>query len=249
MALLTISGDPASRWEEVAHGAAQLLGYALVTEGRLAQWVAREFGDAAIPPRLWAPAAVSVLAPIAREHHLVIAVDGAEHFFRPMPSLFCVRVEAPQTQRVGNLMLDRRLEKDEATAALAELDRAQKLAATKVIKAIDKARPEVVIDVEILEVDRARLREYGLQVATPGSAGLAPGLDVNSQALSLQSLRNLTQADALVEGVLQPEAPREGETVVVAAEGVEAVVAFAVVVHRADLAEDGKAVEHWGGRS
>ena len=35
-------------------------------------------------------------------------------------------------------------------------------AAARVIAAIDKARPEVVIDVELLEVDRTRLREYGL---------------------------------------------------------------------------------------
>ena len=45
MALLTISGDPASRWEEVAHGAAQLLDFELVTETRLAQWMTEEFGD------------------------------------------------------------------------------------------------------------------------------------------------------------------------------------------------------------
>ena len=36
MALLTISGDPASRWEDVAHATAQLLRFELVTEARLA---------------------------------------------------------------------------------------------------------------------------------------------------------------------------------------------------------------------
>ena len=38
-------------------------------------------------------------------------------------------------------------------------------AASRVIAAIDKARPEVVIDVEVLEVDRGKLSEFGLQVA------------------------------------------------------------------------------------
>ena len=33
---------------------------------------------------------------------------------------------------------------------------------------IDKARPEVLIDVELLEVSRNRLAEYGLQFASPG---------------------------------------------------------------------------------
>ena len=35
-------------------------------------------------------------------------------------------------------------------------------AAVKLITAIDKARPEVIIDVELLEVDRTKLHEYGL---------------------------------------------------------------------------------------
>src|SRR5258705_6879215 len=110
MALLTISGEPGSRWEEVAHGAAQLLAYELVTESRLSQWMKEEFGDAAVPARAWCPAAVSVLARLAQQHHLVIAVEGAEELFRPMPSLFRTHVEAPHAQRVGNVMLDRRLE-------------------------------------------------------------------------------------------------------------------------------------------
>ena len=126
MALLTISGDPASRWEEVAHGTAQLLGFELVTESRLSQWLAEEFGDAALPGRAWCPAAVSVLARLAKEHHLVIAVEGAEELFRPMPLLLRSRVETPQAQRIGNLMLQERLEKPQAAARLEELDAAQK---------------------------------------------------------------------------------------------------------------------------
>jgi hypothetical protein len=122
MALLTISGDPASRWEEVAHGAAQLLGFELVTEARLAHWMAEEFGDAAIPGRAWRPAATAVLTRLATEHHLVVAVDGAEHLFPPLPLLLRARVLAPDTQSAGNLMLDQRLEKPEALARLRELD-------------------------------------------------------------------------------------------------------------------------------
>ena len=50
------------------------------------------------------------------------------------------------------------------------------------IAAIDKARPEVVIDVELLEVDRTRLLEYGLQIASPGTsnpAGISGSVDIN----------------------------------------------------------------------
>lgn len=126
MALLTISGSPASRWEEVAHGAAQLLGFPLITESRLAQGIAREFGDIAIPARAWAPAAICVLAPQAREQHLVIAVDGAGELFGATPSVFRVCVEAPDARRAGNLMVDRGLDKAAAVAGLRDLDLARK---------------------------------------------------------------------------------------------------------------------------
>ena len=52
-------------------------------------------------------------------------------------------------------------------------------AAGRLIAAIDKARPEVVIDVELLEIDRSRLHEYGLQIASPlaeGSEGSPTGI-------------------------------------------------------------------------
>jgi general secretion pathway protein D len=74
-------------------------------------------------------------------------------------------------------------------------------AAARLISAIDKARPEVVIDVELLEVDRTRLREFGLQIASPGSEGINGAIDVNRDGLTLQDLSNLTRADAFVTGV------------------------------------------------
>ncbi len=74
-------------------------------------------------------------------------------------------------------------------------------AASRLIAAIDKARPEVVIDVELLEVDRTRLREYGLQIASPGSDGISGAVDVNRDGLTLQDLSNLTRADVFVTGV------------------------------------------------
>jgi general secretion pathway protein D len=70
------------------------------------------------------------------------------------------------------------------------------------LAAFDKARPEVVVDVEVLEVNRTRLQEYGLQIASPGSSGIDGAADVNqSGGVSLQSLRNLSQADVLMTGI------------------------------------------------
>ena len=123
MALLTISGEPASRWEEVAHCAARLLNFDLVTEARLNPWTADEFGDA-VPDRVWRPAVVSILARMAASHHLVIAVPGAEGLFRSLPIVFRAAVVAPEARRVGNLMLDQRLERPAARKELAALDAA-----------------------------------------------------------------------------------------------------------------------------
>ena len=74
-------------------------------------------------------------------------------------------------------------------------------AAARIISAIDKAKPEVVIDVELLEVNRSRLKEYGLQIASPGQPGINGSADVNRDGLTLDSLRNLTAADVFLSGV------------------------------------------------
>lgn len=122
MALLTISGEPASRWEEVAHGAAQLLQFELVTETRLEQWMAQEFGAAPVPDRAWRLAVVSILARMAMEHHLVIAVTGAEAVFAAMPMMLRAGVIAPSARRIGNVMVDQRMDRPAAQKALAALD-------------------------------------------------------------------------------------------------------------------------------
>jgi len=75
------------------------------------------------------------------------------------------------------------------------------LAARRLVAAFDKARPEIVVDVEVLEVDRNRLREYGVQPATPGSAGIEGSFDVNREGLTLQDLRSLTAADILTTNI------------------------------------------------
>jgi len=75
-------------------------------------------------------------------------------------------------------------------------------AAGRIISAIDKARPEVVIDVELLEVDRTRLKEYGLQIASPGvPEGVSGTVDINREGMTLRDLRNLTQSDVFLTGL------------------------------------------------
>src|SRR5262249_61470365 len=78
-----------------------------------------------------------------------------------------------ETQDLMRLVLDaRRISPTTANNAITIKDTPERVAAAaRLISAIDKARPEVIIDVELLEVDRTKLLEYGLQLASPGSPG------------------------------------------------------------------------------
>lgn len=179
MALLTISGEPGSRWEEVAHGAARLLGFELVTEARLEQWLTQEFGEAAIPDRAWKPAVVTILARMAAANHLVVAIAGAEGLFGALPMLLRAGVVAPTARRIGNVMLDQRLERPEAREVLTKLDAdAQRLRRARLGRAKPVAEAfDIVLNAEhtdasqMTEILRAaaearRLAEHGLLPAS-----------------------------------------------------------------------------------
>jgi len=159
MALLTISGDPASRWEEVAQAVAQLLDFELVTETRLAQWMTEEFGEIPLPARVWAPAAVAVLARLAREHPLLIALDGAERLFRPAPWVMRARITTSDAHRVGKLMLDLRLEKSEALARLRELDAEQKRLRKARFKGVSADPESFDLTLSLTNMDAAQAAE------------------------------------------------------------------------------------------
>jgi len=89
-----------------------------------------------------------------------------------------------------------------ANNALTIKDTPERVAAAgRIIQAIDKARPEVVIDVELLEVNRTRLLEYGLQIASPGTAeptGINGAADINRPNFTLQDLANLSKSDVIL---------------------------------------------------
>jgi hypothetical protein len=154
MALVTISGDPASRWEEVAHAAAQLLQFELVTEARLAQWITEEFGQTPVPEKAWKPAAASILTRMATEHHLVIAIAGAESLLNALPMLLRAGIVAPEARRAGNVMIDQRLERPAALKMLADLDqeakRLRKARFGRIVKSFD-----VVLNMEFMDAPQA----------------------------------------------------------------------------------------------
>jgi len=118
-------------------------------------------------------------------------------------TFYLSNADLKETLDLLRIVIDnRRLAAVTGTNAIAIKDTPERiLAAGRIIGAIDKARPEVVIDVELLEVDRTRLQEYGLQIASPGEAGISGSADVNRSGMTLRNLRTLTQSDVFVAGV------------------------------------------------
>jgi general secretion pathway protein D len=117
-------------------------------------------------------------------------------------TFYISNIDLKETMDLLRLVLDaRRISPVTGTNALTIKDTPERIAAaSRVLAAIDKARPEVIIDVELLEVDRNRLTEYGLQLASAGSAGLNGSVGINqgvSGTVTLDKLKNLSASDVL----------------------------------------------------
>ena len=117
-------------------------------------------------------------------------------------TFYLSNADLKETIDILRIVVDaRRIAPLSATNAITIKDTPERIsAAGRIISAIDKARPEVIIDVELLEVDRTRLKEYGLQIATPGSPGLNGNISIDDP-LSLRQLRNLTQDNVFITGL------------------------------------------------
>jgi general secretion pathway protein D len=122
-------------------------------------------------------------------------------------TFYLSNADLKETMDLLRLVIDlRRIAPTSANNALTIKDTPERIAAAaRVLSAIDKARPEVIIDVELLEVDRTKELEYGLDLASPGTGGSAAGINGSasidsgtSGTISLRSLRSLTQSDVLL---------------------------------------------------
>ena len=121
-------------------------------------------------------------------------------------TFYLSNADLKETMDLLRMVLDaRRISPTTAINALTIKDTPERIAAAaRVLTAVDKARPEVIIDVELLEVDRTRLQEYGLQIASSGSPGINGSASINtgdSAGVNLHTLRNLTQTDLLFTGL------------------------------------------------
>jgi len=126
MALIAVSGHPGCRFEEVARLTAQRLQFELLTQSRIQSLVSEEFGTAAIPDHAYPILVASILAHLATEHHIVYCALGGELHARHFPGMLRVHVVAPENARIGNLMIDGRMERADARKQLHEMEAAQR---------------------------------------------------------------------------------------------------------------------------
>ncbi len=71
----------------------------------------------------------------------------------------------------------RRIAPHSATNALTIIDTPEKIAAAeRIISTIDNGRAELLIEMELFEVSRARLDQYGIQIRSAGSQGIATSI-------------------------------------------------------------------------
>jgi general secretion pathway protein D len=120
-------------------------------------------------------------------------------------TFFLSNADPKETMDLLRIVIDaRRIGMMQGTNAITLTDTAERIeAAGRLISMIDKARPEVLVDVELLEVSRNRLADYGLQFASPGNppTGINGIADVNRTGLSVNDLKNLTGSQILLSNV------------------------------------------------
>ncbi|HWQ55886.1 MAG TPA: cytidylate kinase family protein [Bryobacteraceae bacterium] len=176
MALIAVSGQAGCRFEEVARLASQRLGFELVTQSRMEGLVVAEFGlETAIPESAWADVTASILARLATEHHLVYCAEGAEQIYSHFHGMLRVRVVAPEPVRVGQLMVERRLERPAARRLLRDIEAAERdsrksrygLATVPphlfdLTLNAEALEPEQMLDLVTRAAETMRLKERGL---------------------------------------------------------------------------------------
>lgn len=176
MALLTISGEPGCRVEEVARLAALRLRFELVTESRLRELIAAEFGsEMSVPEKAWPSLVSLLLAHLATQSPLIVCVPGSELLLRDLsPVLRCYLV-AGEAHRIGMIMLEHQLERPAARQLLRQLERQLKETRKKRFgrSLIPPAAYDLILNLEQMDSEQA--------AALVAQAAQARGIEAESR--------------------------------------------------------------------
>ena len=179
MAVVTIAGEPGCRAEEAARRVAARIGFELLSESRLRQMVAEEFGgEAALPDKLYPAGLTVILARLACRHHTVICALGVELLVRQFPGALRVGLAASDRFQVGSLMVDHRLERPAAESLLKQLRQERRARRRRQFGRMDPLPGDfdLMVNAETLDADQLAelvertaqlhaLREQGLMMA------------------------------------------------------------------------------------
>jgi general secretion pathway protein D len=145
--------------------------------------------------RVTAPSTITAIPDTPAKHR--------EYEEEVVKTFYLSNADPKETMDLLRVVIDaRQIGPTTATNAITMRDTPERIAAAgRLIEAIDKARPEVIVDTELIEVNRARLNEFGLQLASPGSVGINGAADVNKPGLTLTDLAHLTSSDVFMTAV------------------------------------------------
>jgi hypothetical protein len=186
MAFIALSGEPGCRHVELARMAAQRLHCELITETDLESMIAAQFGESnrVLPHKAWPPLALSFLASLGLERHLLVCCTGAELLARDLAGAFRFHLVAPESIRVRNIAADCSLPRAQAKTRLRNLTAAQFL--TRKRRFGQKMSPLTSFDMILNAQSMAPAEMLDLLVSAVKSQGL-----MESGFLSVQAAAEL----------------------------------------------------------
>ncbi|MBL8294857.1 MAG: cytidylate kinase family protein [Bryobacterales bacterium] len=158
MAVIAVSGEAGCRIEEVARLAGLRLGFAYVSEATLRQLIVEDFGgEIQIPDAAYPSAVTAVVAKLARERSLVFSAAGAELLVAGFPAVLRVGMTVPLRYRIGNMMLEHRLDRPQAQRLIEQLDAEDRVLRKRRFRRISSPPHlfDLIINTEHLDTDQA----------------------------------------------------------------------------------------------
>jgi hypothetical protein len=122
VAFLSVSGESGCRPDELARLVARKFAGELITGPALSSLIAGELGSGTpIPDKAWPHLMTSVLARLGTQHNVVVSAPGSDLLLPKLSMVLRIHLVAPVARRIGDLMVDQRLDRAQAKIALKQM--------------------------------------------------------------------------------------------------------------------------------
>jgi len=127
MAILSIAGETGSLCEELGRAAAARFEADLINDFRFEQLVADQEGALGpVPDEAWSALLEAVIARAAVERHVVCTVAGCETLLQRVPGCFRVLLMGTEARHIGNIMIDRGVDREAAKQIYDSVEQARR---------------------------------------------------------------------------------------------------------------------------